>query len=307
MSFSTEVKKELTSLDNSPVVLMALIRMNGSLGLARELTLSISTENATTARYTYNLFMKLYQIKSEIKTQQKTTLSKNRIYTVYIDKNVNSLLDDLDLADGLLLDNGIPGSIKYDDKKSILYLRGVFLSNGNISDPESGKYHLELSSVYQEHAEDLKEVLENLGFNARLHERKNRYIVYLTSSEQIMDFLTMIGAISARLRYENAKIIKEMRNQANRRANFETANLGKTVNASYDMIEKIELLDEKLGLDQLPDNLSEVARIRLKHPDLTIKELGEIMSPPLGKSGVNHRLRKISQLAQTYIDDKKPD
>ncbi|WEV45532.1 DNA-binding protein WhiA [Streptococcaceae bacterium ESL0687] len=305
MSFSTEVKKELTSLDESPVVLMALIRMNGSLGLARELTLSISTENATTARYTYNLLMKLYQIKSEIKTQQKTTLSKNRIYTVYIDKNVNRLLDDLDLADGLLLDNGIPGSIKYDDKKSVLYLRGVFLSSGNISDPESGKYHLELASVYQDHAQDLKEVLENLGFNARVLERKNRYIVYLTNSEQIMDFLTMIGAMNARLKYENAKIIKEMRNQANRRANFETANLGKTVNASYDMIEKIKLLDEKLGLDQLPENLSEIARIRLKNPDLTIKELGETMSPPLGKSGVNHRLRKLSQLAQSYIEDGK--
>ncbi|OFI50011.1 DNA-binding protein WhiA [Floricoccus tropicus] len=304
MSFSAEVKKELTSLDDNSTVLMALIRMNGSLGISRGLTLSITTENATTARYIYTLLLKIYNIKSEIRTQQKTNLSKNRIYTVYIDDQVNNLLDELDLADGLLLDNGIPASVKYDEKKSIYYLRGAFLSSGNVSDPESGKYHLELSSVYQDHAQDLKDILENLGFNAKIIERKNRYVLYIASAEQIMDFLTIIGAMNARLKYENAKIFKEMRNQANRVANFETANLGKTVNASYDMIEKINILDQKLGLENLPENLFEVARIRLENPDLTIKELGEAMSPPLGKSGVNHRLRKLSQMAEVYLEEK---
>lgn len=304
MSFSAEVKKELTSLDDNSTVLMALIRMNGSLGISRGLTLSITTENATTARYIYTLLLKIYNIKSEIRTQQKTNLLKNRIYTVYIDNRVNNLLDELDLADGLLLDNGIPASVKYDEKKSIYYLRGAFLSSGNVSDPESGKYHLELSSVYQDHAQDLKDILENLGFNAKIIERKNRYVLYIASAEQIMDFLTIIGAMNARLKYENAKIFKEMRNQANRIANFETANLGKTVNASYDMIEKINILDQKLGLENLPENLFEVARIRLENPDLTIKELGEAMSPPLGKSGVNHRLRKLSQMAEVCLEEK---
>ncbi|OFI46228.1 DNA-binding protein WhiA [Floricoccus penangensis] len=304
MSFSAEVKKELTSLDDNSTVLMALIRMNGSLGISRGLTLSITTENATTARYIYTLLLKIYNIKSEIRTQQKTNLSKNRIYTVYIDDRVNNLLDELDLADGLLLDNGVPASVKYDEKKSIYYLRGAFLSSGNVSDPESGKYHLELSSVYQDHAQDLKDILENLGFNAKIIERKNRYVLYIASAEQIMDFLTIIGAMNARLKYENAKIFKEMRNQANRIANFETANLGKTVNASYDMIEKINILDQKLGLENLPENLFEVARIRLENPDLTIKELGEAMTPPLGKSGVNHRLRKLSQMAEVYLEEK---
>ena len=297
MTFSSEVKKELTSLEADEVVLAALIRMNGSLALSNKLSLFVVTENATTARYIYSLLIDIYDIKSEIRTQQKNNLSKNRSYTVVIDEDVPELLSQLDLADGLLLDNGLPESVKYDERKSIKYLRGVFLSSGNVSDPDSGKYQLSMTLVHQEQAEDLKEILHELGFEAKILKRKNNFILYLSKAEQIMDFLTLIGANKARLTYESAKIVREVRNQVNRQVNFETANLTKSISASLNIIDKINLIDKKLGLENIPENLAQIAILRRDNPEATIQDLGRLLNPPLGKSGVNHRLRKLSQMA----------
>ncbi|MGO3418220.1 MAG: DNA-binding protein WhiA [Pseudolactococcus laudensis] len=294
MSFSADVKKELTQLKVTDGVIIALIRMNGVLGISNGLSLSVTTENATTARFIYATLSEEYSIKSVIKTHQKTTLSKNRVYTLMITDNVSEVLDRFELADSLLLDHGVPDTVKFDEKKAIGYLRGAFLSSGSVTNPENGKYHLEIASYYEEHASDLQYLLENFGIASKIIARKTRVITYLSNSEMIIDFLSLIGANAARFKYEDAKIVREMRNTANRQTNFEAANIGKTVNAAQSAIEDIKFLQSH---DKLPDNLRELAVARIANPDATIVELGQKLATPLGKSGVNHRLRKIKELA----------
>ena len=189
MSFTSEIKKELTSQKASRGTLLALIRMNGSLGISGGLTLFLSTENAATAKYIYQMLLEIYQIRAEIRVHQKTTLSKNRVYTVFIEDKVNELLNELQLSDSLMfLDSGIPESVKYDQQAQEDYMRGAFLSSGSMHNPEKGDYQLSISSVYYEHAEDLKDIFNNFGFDARVIARKNRYILYLSKAEEIWNF-----------------------------------------------------------------------------------------------------------------------
>lgn len=294
MSFTAEVKKELTQLSVTEGVIIALLRMNGILGISNGLTLSISTENATTARFIYGTLSEVYSIKSDIKTHQKTTLSKNRVYTIVVTDKVSEVLDRFELADSLLLDHGIPDTVKFDEKKAIGYLRGAFLSSGSVTNPENGNYHLEIASYYEEHAVDLQQLMANFGIVSKVIARKNKLVTYLSNSEMMIDFLSLIGANAARFKYEDAKIVRDMRNTANRQTNFEAANIGKTVNAAQSAISDIKLLQSQ---DKLPDNLREIAVARIENPDATIVELGQLLEVPLGKSGVNHRLRKLKALA----------
>ena len=297
MSFTSDVKKELTSNLATTGALLALVRMNGSVGIFNGLTLSITTENAGTAKYIYQMLRELYDVHAEIRVHQKTTLSKNRVYTVFITEGASELLDELSLADSLMLDNGVPEFVKNDEFIKKDYLRGAFLSAGSLHNPEKGEYQLSIASVYQEHAEDLQEIFRDFGVNARVIERKNRWILYLSKAEEIMDFLTLIGAMKARLKFEEAKIMREMRGLANRQSNFENANIAKSVMAAQEAINAIKFLNERKELEQLPENLKEIARVRLENPEATIKELGELLEPSLGKSGVNHRLRKLVEQA----------
>lgn len=297
MSFTSEVKKELTQHLATIGTLLALVRMNGSLGITNGLTLSVTTENAGTAKYIYQMLLKLYAIKAEIHVHQKTTLSKNRVYTVFVGEGASKLLDELKLADSLLLDNGVPKFVMTMKAIQRDYLRGAFLSSGTLHNPEKGEYQLSIANVYQEHAENLQEIFKNFSLNARVIERKNRYILYLSKADEIMDFLTLIGAVQARLQFEEAKMIREMRGLANRQSNFENANIAKSVSAAQESITAIHFLLEKKELEQLGPQLIEIAKLRLENPEATIKELGEFLDPPLGKSGVNHRLRKIVEFA----------
>ena len=144
----------------------------------------------------------------------------------------------------------------------------------------------------------MKELINEFGFNSKVVSRKNNYVVYLKESEQISDLLSIIGAHTALLNLQNAKIVKAMRNNVNRIVNCETANLSKTVNAAVRQIENIKLIKSTIGIDSIPANLQEIANLRLMYEDLSLKELGEMLTPPIGKSGVNHRLRKIEEIAQ---------
>ncbi|GFH42581.1 putative sporulation transcription regulator WhiA [Lactococcus hodotermopsidis] len=296
MSFSSEVKNELTQLKVSDGVMIALLRMNGRLGISNGLSLAITTENATTAKFIYRSLSEVYDIKSEINTYQKTTLSKNRVYTLLILGEVSEVLDRFELADSLLLDNGVPIAVKFDKDLALGYLRGAFISSGSVTNPEKSKYHLEIASYYEEHATDLQRLLADFGIESKLIARKNRTITYLSNSELILSFLSLIGATKSRFKLENAKIFREIRNIANRQTNFETANIGKTVNAAQNAIEDIKLLQSQ---GKLPENLREIALARIANPDDTILELGQRLTPPLGKSGVNHRLRQLKALAAT--------
>ncbi|MGL5694944.1 MAG: DNA-binding protein WhiA, partial [Peptostreptococcaceae bacterium] len=176
------------------------------------------------------------------------------------------------------------------------FLRGAFLGGGSISDPEKN-YHMEFVTNNEDFANSLKDLINSLGFNSKIVSRKNNYVVYLKESEQISDLLSIIGAHHALLSLQNTKILKEMRNNVNRIVNCETANLSKTVNAAVRQVENIRFIQQTIGINSLPENLQEIAVIREEYEDMTLKELGEMLNPPIGKSGVNHRLRKIEEIA----------
>lgn len=300
MTFTTQVKEEL--LQQCPPQkseLTALIKMSGNLGLSSSgLTLSIITENAKIARHLYESLLLFYHVKSEIRHHQKTNLRKNRVYTVLVEEKVEEILADLHLADSFFdLDEGISHTILEDDEASRAYLRGAFLSSGSIRNPESGKYQLEISSVYLEHAEKLAQLMHRFLLDAKVLERKKGAISYLQRAEDIMDFLIIIGAMQARDSFESIKILKETRNDLNRANNAETANIARTVSASMKTIHRIIKIEESIGLENLPADLQEVAQLRLNHPDYSIQQLADALSQPLTKSGVNHRLRKINKIA----------
>ncbi|OPZ73936.1 MAG: Sporulation transcription regulator WhiA [Firmicutes bacterium ADurb.Bin456] len=184
------------------------------------------------------------------------------------------------------------------------YLRGVFLGGGSVNSPE-GNYHLEIITDNETFALFIEKLMQKMRLSARISRRKNWFVVYLKESEQIIDFLNLVGAHSALLNFENARIYKDMRNQVNRLVNCETANLNKTVNAAVRHLENIELISDTIGLGQIPASLREVAELRVKYPDASLKELGELIQPRLGKSGVNHRLRKIEEIADQIRDGKE--
>ena len=300
MSFTVKVKEELLGLaTKSKSELAAIMKMSGSLGIASQgLTLSITTENAKIARHIYELLLSFYQVKSDIRHHQKTNLRKNRVYTVFLDEKVEDILSDLHLADAFFgIQEGIDPLILSDDEASRAYLRGAFLSNGSMRDPESGKYQLEIVSVYLDHAQGLASLMQRFLLDAKTIERKKGAVTYLQRAEDIMDFLIVVGAMEAMAEFEAVKILRETRNDINRANNAETANIARTVTASMKTINNIVKIMETSGLESLPIDLQEVAHLRVNHPDYSIQQLADSLSKPLTKSGVNHRLRKINKIA----------
>lgn len=183
-------------------------------------------------------------------------------------------------------------------------IRDAFLRSGSISDPEKF-YHLEIVFPSLEEAEEMKELLEGFALDAKIVDRKGHYVVYLKEGAQIADMLRLMEAPSALMEFENIRIVKEMRNSINRQVNCEAANLGKTISAAVKQVEDIKFISSTVGLENLSEGLEQTARKRLEFPEATLKELGEQMDPPLGKSGVNHRLKKLSEFAEDLRSRKE--
>ena len=176
------------------------------------------------------------------------------------------------------------------------YIRGAFIAGGSVTNPEKG-YHLEIVCDTEEKAGLLIDVIKDFDVDAKLTERKHSFVVYIKDGSMIVDLLNVMGAHVSLMDMENVRILKDVRNRVNRKVNCETANLNKTVNAAVKQIDDIKFIESKKGLKYLPDNLRVIAEIRLEEPELSLVDLGKMLDPPLGKSGVNHRLRKISEIA----------
>ena len=179
------------------------------------------------------------------------------------------------------------------------FIRGAFLAAGSMSDPNKS-YHFEIVGKTSEQAIQLKELMNAFETDAKIVERKGHHVVYLKEGAQIVDMLNVMEAYVSLMNLENVRILKEMRNSVNRQVNCETANINKTVSAAVRQIEDINILQQAIGLDNLPENLREIAYLRLEYQDAPLKDLGQYLDPPVGKSGVNHRLRKLSELADKY-------
>ncbi|MDQ8735060.1 DNA-binding protein WhiA [Paenibacillus sp. LHD-38] len=304
MSFAAQTKKELTLIEADSCCeraeLSALIRMNGSVSVSsRKVVLDISTENAAIARRIYSLLKKHYEIHVELLVRKKMRLKKNNVYIVRIPAGVQEILSELKIvSEGFMFNLGIDKEIIRKPCCKRSYLRGAFLAGGSVNNPEGSSYHLEISSLYQEHCESLVDLANKFDLNARCIERKKGFIFYIKEGEKIIELLNIIGAHQALFKFEDVRIMRDMRNSVNRIVNCETANLNKTIGAAVRQIENIKLLQREVGLESLPDKLKEVAEIRLQHPDMNLTEVGEMLGGKVSKSGVNHRLRKIDELAE---------
>ncbi|MBU8588007.1 DNA-binding protein WhiA [Priestia megaterium] len=304
MSFASETKKELTNLEVkdccAKAELSALIRMNGSLSFSnKKFTVDVQTENAAIARRIYVLLKKNYDVSVELLVRKKMRLKKNNVYIVRLVEKTRMLLEDLKIVEeGFTFTHRISAELVQKKCCKRSYLRGAFLAGGSINNPETSSYHLEIFSLYEEHNEALCNLMNEFQLNSKTLERKKGYINYLKEAEKITEFLNIIGAHNALLRFEDVRIVRDMRNSVNRLVNCETANLNKTIGAAIRQVENIRYIDETAGLDILPEKLREIARLRVEYQDVTLKELGEMVSGgQISKSGINHRLRKIDQIA----------
>lgn len=305
MSFASDMKNELTRVDVDTCCqkseLSALIKMNGALSFFNgEWVISVQTENAAIARRIFSLIKNLYGVDIELLVRRKMKLKKNNVYISRVKKDAHKMLTDLNIIKDGIITNAINEEIKSKECCIRSYLRGAFLAGGSVNNPETSAYHLEIASLYEDHARVLTELMNGYELNAKYIERKRGgYITYLKGAEKIAEFLSLIGGYQALLKFEDVRIVRDMRNSVNRLVNCETANLNKTVGAAMRQVENIQLIDDEIGISELPERLQEIARLRIEHQDVSLKELGEMLSTgAISKSGVNHRLRKLDTIAE---------
>ena len=295
MSFSGTVKEELAAHVSSArhcqlAELAALLLYNGSTCEGGR-HLCLETENEAVARKCFTLLKKTFNIETVMRGRQRLILD---------DETERRVTEALYLAEGedgkITLTKSVNSLLIRHSCCARAWLRGVFLSAGSMSDPQKS-YHLEFVCDENAQAVQLREVLSEFQIEARIIGRKKYQVVYLKEGAGIVDLLNVMGAHVSLMELENMRILKEMRNSINRRVNGETANISKTVTAAGRQIEDILLIRDRYGFENLPDNLRQMAEVRLEYPDAALKELGGYLEPVVGKSGVNHRLRRLSEIA----------
>lgn len=304
MSFASDTKKEITQLsvsnEEARAELSAIIRMNGTLSIANGMSVvNVQTQNAAIARRIYSLLKQVYNLPIELLVRKKMQLKKNNVYLVRLKINAAKVLEDLEITQGsFMFSDELPRFLNGNALYERSYLRGAFLASGSVNNPDKASYHMEIMTLYKEHGEALRDLLNRFDVNARILSRKKGYIVYLKEAEKITDFLNLIGAHVALMRFEDVRILRDMRNSVNRLVNCETANLNKTISAAVRQIDNIKYIANTVTVEALPDKLREIALLRVKYPDVSLAELGDMLSTgPISKSGINHRLRKIDQIA----------
>ena len=305
MSFTSEVKEELSRVE--PVcshcdraALAALMRIEGTLFFSGQnrYRVEIATDTSSVARLAIKSIHELYHLKTEL-TVRRSVLHKtpNYLINVLAQPGLNDALVDLGVLGDDGLELGIKASLVAKQCCAAAYLRGAFLGSGFIANPR-GDFHFEITVESRQLADDLVALMATKGINARVQQRRNSFMVYLKSGEAINEFLAFTGAHHAALAMENERVVKSVRNDVNRVTNAEIANQMKAANASVDQLYAMRSVLEHYGMENLPPALQEIIKLRVAYPDATLKELGEHATPPLSKSAVYHRVRRIEQMAQ---------
>ncbi len=306
MTFTEAVKSELVRVIDEETCcrraeLIAIIRQHATLQLSRggSLGLNISTQSPGVARLILRL-VKEHQPEARVFIRRRSAFRKNRMYLIFCPQAVEVLtaVGLWDCARGRIY--LAPPSELTAECCLRAYLRGAFIISGTITDPNRVSYHLEMVTESEAQAEYLCAVMARCHLTPRTVRRKELLVVYLKEGEQIVDFLNLAGAHAALLRVEEARVRKSMRNQVNRLVNAETANLNKTMQTSWRQTDAIRHIDKTIGIASLPRPLQEAAAIRARYPDASLGELSLYFSPPLSKSAVNHRLRKLEAVAKKH-------
>lgn len=303
MSFTADVKEELSRVE--PVcshceraTLAALVHLEGSLRLTGQgrMSLEVDTDSPSVARLMVKLLHSIYGLRTEL-TVRRSVLHKtpNYLISVPMQPALSDSLHDMDVLSDAGLDAGIDPAIVSKRCCRAAYLRGAFLASGFIASPK-GDFHFEITVQNEHLAQDLCKLMDEAGVHAKIMQRRSNYIVYMKSGSSISEFLALVGAHHCALAMENVRVIKSVRNDVNRRVNAELANQQKASDASVEQIMAIRRVVDKVGMENLPPALQEFIRLRVAHPDATLKELGQYADPPLSKSAVYHRVRRIEEL-----------
>ncbi len=317
MSFSSQVKDELSRQMPEArhcriAETAAIFEMCGRVIFTAKgrIYIKIHTENVAVARKYFTLLEKSFNIRSEISVRRNICMKKSAIYTVTVADdtlarkillamklmNYSGEIEENDsLNDNLLLQNPCCRRA---------YLRGSFLAAGSMSDPHK-TYHFEIACLSDQKAQQLRQLMIYFDIDAKVVQRKKYFVVYVKDGSQIVDMLNVMEAHGALMDLENIRIAKEIRNSVNRQVNCEMANINKTVSAATRQTEDILYIKNTAGFGKLTDALREVAQLRIEHPEASLPELGRMLSNPVGKSGVNHRLRKLSQIADELRKSNK--
>jgi len=314
VAFSKETRNELARIIPEKeccqlAELGALVRSDGAIQLKSKgrLFLNLVMENPAVARKTFFFLRKLFQIQPEVMVRKNSRLQKNNTYIVRVSSSeaVFKILTKLGMMDKEnRFQYGIKAALVKKNCCLQAYLRGNFLGSGSVNDPAGKDYHLEFVTDNEEYGRQLEGLLARYGIKAGTAPKKDKTVLYLKEGDQIIELLNIMGAHAALLNFENVRVMKGMKNQVNRLVNCETANLEKTVDAAVRQVKNIRLIDEAHGLKNLPKGLRELAELRLEYPQASLKELGELLLPPVGKSGVNHRMRRLDQIAEEIREEK---
>jgi len=319
MSFSKDVKDELSKQNSTArhcqiAELSAIISLCGRIIISESdrYILKIHTENITVARKYFTLIKKTFNINTEISIKRNTYLNKSKIYSLIIMnhdvvikilKSTKLIDENKEVGENLSVMNNLIIQ-KVCCKRA--FIRGAFLATGSISDPEK-TYHFEIVAPNEPKAIQLQEIINSFDMDAKIVTRKKYFVVYVKEGSQIVDLLNVMEAHVSLMNLENVRILKEMRNSINRQVNCEAANINKTVIAASNQIDDIIYVKNQIGLSELTEGLEEIAILRIEYPEASLKELGALLSPPIGKSGVNHRLRKLSILADNLREHKEEE
>lgn len=317
MSFSRKVKEELGALLNSGrhcciAEFAAIFALCGKIKSHRrgKISLQMHSENLTVIRKSYILLKDVFGVSVEMIVRNYSVHGENIIYMLFVRKEADVLfvLKAIKMLDeeGNLW--GVSGKM---DNRLVqnscckrAYLRGSYLVAGSITNPEKA-YHLEISLSNPGYAMQLQGLAADFGIEAKIVERKKYQVLYIKEGAQIVDFLNVVGAHVAMMDLENVRIVKEVRNNVNRQVNCETANINKTVTAAARQMDDIRYLQNNKGFSRLTDGLREIAELRMEYPDCSLQELGQMLLEPISKSGVNHRLRKISKIAEEMREENQ--
>ena len=316
MSFSGNVKEELIRCVDSArhcriAEIAAILVFDGEIVKkpGQGADLRVSPENESILRKYFTLLEKTFKINGEVSIDKRIVRKNNR-FTIDVEDQETAIR--ILQAVKILAEDRTPIPTEALVNQMVIqkncckraFLRGAFLCAGSISDPEKF-YHFEIVCSSRPKAVQMQELIQSFEIDAKIVKRKKYDVVYVKEGAQIVELLGLMGASISLLNLENVRILKDMRNSVNRKVNCETANINKTVNAAVKQVEDILYIRDTIGLEKLPENLEETALLRLEYPQASLKELGALFSPPVGKSGVNHRLRKISGIAEQLREGKE--
>jgi len=305
MSFTTTIKNEISKLNITKVEMIAelsgFFRNNITINKDQN-QIYLLTENENIARRICSLIKELYDVNLNIVTKQNTAFNKNNLYFLFLEEKKDLILKDLSVVDNN--NELIANVLDYiaDTTEEIKsYLRGVFLASGSVNDPKTSRYHMELLIDYPTEAVYIQKLINQFDLNAKLLSRDKGFMIYIKEAEKISDFLKVLSANNAVLYFENIRILRDHRNMANRLNNCEQANTDKIIETANEHLKYINILKDKLGVDLLDEKTKEALLYREKYPEASLSELSQIISLETGnkitKSGLNHRFRKIKDLA----------